>query len=66
MIPEASQTLNRCIYAFGIMSTVIPDESQYSWLTKRKALLRKYWKMLCCHLSGSDLTTSGSLILNPL
>lgn len=58
MIPETSQTLkiSRCIYTSGVMSTIKPDESQQSWLTKKKkALLRKYWKMLCCHLSGSDL-----------
>lgn len=56
MIPETSQTLkiSRCIYTSGVMSTIKPDESQQSWLTKKKAL-RKYWKMLCCHLSGSDL-----------
>lgn len=38
MIPETSQTLkiSRCIYTSGVMSTIKPDESQQSWLTKKK------------------------------
>lgn len=40
MIPEASQTLkiSGCIYTSGVMSTIKPDESQQSWLTKKKSI----------------------------